>query len=219
MMNKTPKAPKCPATAESVECPAAFPQIVRFASFNVAMNRNNEGDLATELQGDPAAATQPAVIAETIQRVRPAVVLLNEFDYDADSAGLMAFMDNFLAVSQNGATPITYDYMYAAPSNTGIPSGVDLDNDGTTDGPNDAYGFGFFPGQYGMALLSMYPIDMHHVRTFQTFLYVYFSTHSRDAWSAYSFLYVSHTHHILSLILVYDTHQVEGHAVCLAPHE
>ena len=35
--------------------------------------------------------------------------------------------------------------------------------------PNDSFGFGFFPGQYGMAVLSMYPIDYANVRTFQHF--------------------------------------------------
>ncbi len=38
-------------------------------------------------------------------------------------------------------------------------------------GPNDAFGFGFFPGQYGMAVYSMYPIEYENVRTFQMFLW------------------------------------------------
>ncbi|MEM7025049.1 MAG: endonuclease/exonuclease/phosphatase family protein, partial [Pseudomonadota bacterium] len=72
---------------------------------------------------------------------------------------------------QNGADPIEYPYVYIAESNTGIPSGVDLDNDGTVGGPGDAYGFGFYPGQFGMAILSQYPIQTHRIRTFQTFLW------------------------------------------------
>ena len=36
-------------------------------------------------------------------------------------------------------------------------------------GPNDAFGFGFFPGQFGMAVYSRYPIDRSGVRTFQLF--------------------------------------------------
>jgi hypothetical protein len=58
-----------------------------------------------------------------------------------------------------------------APSNTGIPSGFDLNNDGSVGGPDDAFGFGFFPGQYGMAVFSMYPIDYENIRTFQMFLW------------------------------------------------
>lgn len=58
-----------------------------------------------------------------------------------------------------------------APSNTGEPSGVDLDRNGTVGGAGDAYGFGEFPGQYGMVVCSKYPIDTAAVRTFRTFLW------------------------------------------------
>ena len=71
----------------------------------------------------------------------------------------------------NGAQPIHYPYAFVAPSNTGIPSGFDLDNSGTIGGGNDAYGFGDFPGQFGMAVLEPYPIDYGKVRTFQNFLW------------------------------------------------
>ena len=46
------------------------------------------------------------------------------------------------------------------PSNTGIPSGFDLNNNGVVGGPDDAFGFGFFPGQFGMAVYSQLP-DPH----------------------------------------------------------
>jgi hypothetical protein len=58
-----------------------------------------------------------------------------------------------------------------APSNTGIPSGFDLDNNGSVGGPNDAFGFGAYPGQFGMAVFSRYPILRDQVRTFQLFLW------------------------------------------------
>lgn len=53
-----------------------------------------------------------------------------------------------------------------------MPSGYDLNNDGqvgTSDRAygDDAFGFGVFPGQYGLALLSQYPISAEDVRTFQ----------------------------------------------------
>lgn len=38
-------------------------------------------------------------------------------------------------------------------------------------GPDDALGFGFFPGQYAMVLYSKYPILTEQVRTFQNFLW------------------------------------------------
>ncbi len=144
---------------------------VRFATFNASLNRSNAGDLVTELSapGSP----QPAVIAEIIQRTRPDVLLVNEFDFDADHAALALFQENYLSVSQNGADPIHYPYAYTAPSNTGVFSGFDLDNSGAAGdfAPNDSFGFGFFEGQFGMAVYSMYPIDFANIRTFQFFLW------------------------------------------------
>ena len=145
---------------------------VRFATFNASLNRSNAGDLQAHLS-DPTADTvfvrQAKNVAEVVQRVRPDVLLINEFDFDPVARDL--FRDNFLAVSQNGAAPINYGYSYIAPSNTGIPSGHDLDNNGSVGGPNDAFGFGFFPGQFGMVVYSRFPIDPLAVRTFQTFLW------------------------------------------------
>ncbi|MCZ0901366.1 endonuclease/exonuclease/phosphatase family protein, partial [Microcoleus sp. HI-ES] len=91
---------------------------------------------------------------------------------------LNLFQQNYLSVSQNGATPVNYPFRYTAPSNTGLASGLDLDNNGsavTQIGANgygnDAFGFGDFPGQYGMAVYSKYPIDTANIRTFQNFLW------------------------------------------------
>lgn len=144
---------------------AAAPTDVRFATFNASLNRSAEGELVADLSTPDDA--QAANVAEIIQRVRPDVLLVNEFDYDAAGQALALFQDNYLSVPHNGAAAIEYPYRYAAPSNTGVPSGFDLNNDGTVGGPDDAFGFGFFPGQYGMAVYSRYPIDA--VRTFQNF--------------------------------------------------
>ncbi len=141
----------------------------RFATFNASLNRFNEGDLAAELVSPGSA--QPSVIAEIIQRNRPDVLLINEFDYDAGGAAATLFQNNYLSVSQGGADPINYPFRYTAPSNTGIPSGFDLDNSGGAGGPGDAFGFGFFPGQFGMVVYSMFPIDLDETRTFQNFLW------------------------------------------------
>ena len=40
-----------------------------------------------------------------------------------------------------------------------MPSGFDLNNDGVVGGGDDAFGFGLFPGQYGMVVLSKHPIQ------------------------------------------------------------
>jgi hypothetical protein len=113
-------------------------------------------------------------IAEIIQRVRPDIILLNEFDYVADiEKGLLAFIKNYLNVAQReDSMSIDYPYYYTAPVNTGVDSGLDLDKDGIASGKGaDAFGFGAFPGHYGMALLSKYPIDEKSIRTFQYFIW------------------------------------------------
>ena len=145
--------------------PGRSRRTVRFATFNASLNRFNDGDLARDLSTGENLQAQN--VAETIQRTRPDVVLVNEFDYAPGNEDL--FRDNYLEVPQNGAEAIDYPYAYIAPSNTGIPSGVDLNGDGTVGGPDDAFGFGYFPGQYGMVVYSRYPIDADEVRTFQTF--------------------------------------------------
>jgi hypothetical protein len=140
---------------------------VRFSTFNASLNRNVAGQLRADLS-TPGNA-QAATVAEIIQRVRPEVLLINEFDFDPVAADL--FRTNYLELSQNGAEPIRYDHLFIAPSNTGIPSGFDLNNNGVIGGPDDAFGFGFFPGQFGMLVLSQHPIDTAGVRTFQHFLW------------------------------------------------
>jgi hypothetical protein len=97
--------------------------------------------------------------------------LLQEFDYDTEGAALRGFQANYLGKSQNGAPPIRFAYSFFTESNTGQPSGFDLNNDGGVQGGEDALGFGEFPGQYAMALLSRFPIDTRHARTFRKFLW------------------------------------------------
>ena len=141
----------------------------RFATFNASLNRSAAGQLITDLSTPGNQQAKNA--AETIQRVQPDVVLINEFDYDAGGVALRLFQDNYLSISQNGAAPIHYPFRFAAESNTGIPSGFDFNNNGVIGGGDDAYGFGAYPGQFGMAVYSRYPIDPTGIRTFQKFLW------------------------------------------------
>lgn len=156
---------------------ASKPTTVRFATFNASLNRSQAGQLVHDLStpDDPQAKN----VAEVIQHVRPDVLLINEFDRDEQRTAPELFQKNYLSISQNGAAPIEYPYRVFLPVNTGVPSGYDLDNNGhvvkepgSRGYGNDCFGYGEFPGQYGMLLLSKYPFaSSEFVRTFQTFLW------------------------------------------------
>ena len=139
--------------------------VVRFGTFNLALHRPEAGALLRELDGG---RSEPARrLAEIVQRLRIDVLLVNELDRDDAGRTADVFAEQYLNVSQDGQAPIDFAYRYAAPVNTGEPSGRDLDGDGDAGGPGDAWGFGTFPGQYGMALFSRYPILADRVRTFR----------------------------------------------------
>ena len=162
-------AAMAPAAAQAADA--------RFATFNASLNRGSAGQLVADLsnpRADTVGVRQARNVAEVIQRAAPDVVLVNEFDFVADGSAARLFRDDFLAVPQNGAPAADYPYFYVAPVNTGVPSGFDLDNSGDTnpsDAGNDAWGFGLFPGQFGMVVYSKHPIDRDGVRTFQNFLW------------------------------------------------
>lgn len=177
-------------SARPVAADSKHTEPVRFATFNASLNRNFEGQALADLSApyDPAEAdtalrlrrAQAANVAEIIQRVRPEVLLINEFDYvdgPLDGNALTdAFQANYLGVSQSGQAPIHYDHVFVAPSNTGIHSGFDLNNNGAVVSTplaagygDDALGFGEFPGKFGMAVFSQHPIRYSQVRTFQDF--------------------------------------------------
>ncbi|AXB41885.1 endonuclease [Amycolatopsis albispora] len=151
-----------PATADSTAAKS-----VRFATFNASLNRAQAGQLVADLSTPDNAQAREA--AEVIQRNRPDVLLVNEFDYVPGNAAADLFRRNYLNIGQNGAAPIDYPYAFTAPSNTGVSTGFDLDRNGKVEGGNDAHGFGTFEGQYGMLVLSKYPIDTAAARTFQRF--------------------------------------------------
>lgn len=140
------------------------PESIRIASYNIALNDDAPGGVIARLEAGDEAARK---VAAVIQRVRPDILLINELDYDEALKAAEIFERDYLEVGQFGNEPIRYGYRFATQVNTGEPSGLDLDGDGTSDGPNDAWGFGRHPGQYGMLLLSRYPIDAKRARTFR----------------------------------------------------
>lgn len=180
--------------AVAVAGTSAWAGPIRFAQYNASLNRGAAGVLEADLNGtsvDVNAAlrvTQAKTVAEIIQRNSPDVLLINEFDFvPGHTPGLAThplnrYADAFLNVPQNNvlgtspSTPVSFPHRFNAPSNTGVHSGFDLNNNGvvvsTPGAPgygDDAFGFGNFEGQFGMAFYSKHPIV--GVRTFQNFLW------------------------------------------------
>lgn len=114
---------------------------------------------------------------------------------DPEGLNAQRFVENYLSTPQADTLEgVTYQTVML-PVNTGLPSGHDLNNDGrvVTDRPpmpplpddgsvaqqtalgraygNDAWGFGTFPGQYGMALFVRNGVDVlrDSIRTFRLF--------------------------------------------------
>ncbi len=146
------------------------PAPLRVASYNVSLHDEDPGGLVARLELDNSQARR---IAAVLQRVRPDIVLLNEFDHDPQGRAADLFQRRYLEQPQpGGGEPLHYPYRYLAPVNTGEPSGLDLDGSGTVGGEgrergNDAWGYGLHPGQYGMLLLSKHPVDAAQARTFR----------------------------------------------------
>lgn len=154
---------------------------VRIATFNIQ-------ELSTaRLTAVDGAGTgldpQAVAAAQVILHARPDILVLNEIDFDPehpDDPALNArrFAEAYLA---SGPDSIQYPYAYAAPSNTGLLTGLDLNRDGlvasesdrgTREHGDDSFGFGTYPGQYSMAVLSRFPLAPEGVRTFQRFRWV-----------------------------------------------
>ncbi|MEM7048023.1 MAG: endonuclease/exonuclease/phosphatase family protein [Acidobacteriota bacterium] len=146
---------------------------IRVALFNIK-------ELSTQALAD-ASGEQLRAAAEIIGRIQPDILVLQEIDHDLSrpddlAANARRFAEAFLGEQ------VSLPYAYAAPCNTGRLSGIDLDGDGqvataedvgTRQHGGDSYGFGTYPGQYSMAVLSRYPIAGDDARTFQNFPWRY----------------------------------------------
>lgn len=166
------------------------PTVIRVALFNVEeLSTDKLGQVGPDGSGLHPQARAAAAI---VQRVRPDVLVLNEIDLDeaaltgvdldgaeAPEANARRFAHHYLSrdLARDGE-PMDYPYAFAAPCNTGILSGHDLDGDGVVATPadrgsrlhgGDSFGYGTYPGQYAMAVLSRFPLAAARARTFQSF--------------------------------------------------
>ena len=128
------------------------------ATFNLHLAGGKPGAAAAEIA---AGSPQLDAIAAVIASVDPDVLVLNEVDFDAEATALEALR------ARLAADGLAWAHAYAAPVNTGLRTGLDIDGDGSTAGPSDAHGWGVFEGQFGLAVLSRLPIEADEARSFR----------------------------------------------------
>jgi endonuclease/exonuclease/phosphatase family metal-dependent hydrolase len=143
---------------------------LRVATFNVFELSCAKID-AIDSRGEHGAHPQLRKAAEILRRVQPDVFLINEIDYSTNGNCARRFADRYLANQRDGLASLDLPHLVYLPVNTGVPSGFDFTNDGDATDPGDAFGFGAYPGQYGMAFFSRYPPDAKAIRTFQRLLW------------------------------------------------
>lgn len=152
-------------------------QRIRIATFNVSLNGKQRGEICERLgvQGDE----QAGKIAEIVQIVRPDVLLVNELDHDPAGKAAELLAKNYFGVERSGNRPVQFPHIYVPSTNTGVASGLDLNQNGVTGEPNDAWGFGNYPGQYGFAVFSRFPLVRKKARTFQHYRWSQYSGAAR----------------------------------------
>ena len=141
---------------------------LRVASFNLGLGLATPQALSQRLarREDPLLGRLSALL----QALQADILLLNEFDNDGEGRDLGAvdrFCRDWLATPGPDGLAIDYPYRWSIPTNTGLLAACDLDGDGRLTLPGDGLGFGHFPGQYAMLLLSRWPLDSAARRTFR----------------------------------------------------
>ena len=109
--------------------------------------------------------TQIIAARDVIADVNPDILVLSDFDYDADGRALTAFA---ATLAKAGAD---YPHQFARRPNTGWATGLDMDGDGRLGTPRDAQGFGYFAGQGGLAVLSRFPFENTGLQDFSAMLW------------------------------------------------
>jgi hypothetical protein len=142
---------------------AAAADSLRIATFAAPLSRDGPGLLLRDImtgQDPQIAATVAAVTAAA-----PDVLVLTQFDHDADLAALTAFASLLAGAGTD------LPHLFAATPNSGLATGIDMDGDGTAGQPRDAQGYGRFAGAGGLAVLSRWPIDAAAVRDLSALLW------------------------------------------------
>ncbi len=143
--------------------PAFADEKLRVATFNAELYRDGPGLLLRDIRAGKD--QQVLAVLDVIRRTSPDILAIQGLDWDFEGRALSAFAD---ALRQAG---VDYPHRFAAKPNSGVPSGHDLNDNGRLNEAADAWGYGRFTGQGGLAVLSRYPIDAAGIQDYTGFLW------------------------------------------------
>lgn len=135
---------------------------LRVATYNADLSAFGPGLVLQDLQ--KGKNPQHQAVVQAIAALDADILLLTAIDYDLRGEALAALADR---LAKAGAP---YPHRLALRPNTGVPTGLDLDGNGQLNEARDAQGWGRFPGEGGMAILSRLPIS-ENIRDFSGFLW------------------------------------------------
>lgn len=136
---------------------------LRIATFHTGLKRQGPGLLVRDILSgsDP----QVLLARDMIVATQPDIIFLTRFDFDLGHVAL----DSFAKILADAG--VHYPYSFSKAPNSGVATGFDINGDGWNGDAVDAQGYGAFPGQGGMAVLSVYPIDADGVQDLSSLLW------------------------------------------------
>lgn len=147
----------------ALSVPAARAGELQIALYHTSLARPGPGLLLDAIRrgNDPQVEAVITVIADQ----SPDLLVLLAIDHDPRLITLGALRDRIADLGT------VYPHIFALPPNTGMQTGLDLNGDGRIGGARDAQGYGEFPGQGGMAILSRHRIVTDKVQDFSAMLW------------------------------------------------
>lgn len=130
--------------------------------YHTGLGRDGPGLLLRDIRRE---AADVILARDTLTALAPDIVLLLDFDHDYEGRALRVFQSLLFTAG------LELPHSYAPRPNSGLASGIDLDGDGRRNDPDDAQGWGRFPGAGGMAILSRWPIDTTGLRDHSALLW------------------------------------------------
>ena len=131
------------------------------ATWGADLSRRGPGLLLAEINRGESA--ELAAVIAVIRALDADLLLLTDMDFDTQLVALAALQ------ARLAAEGLAYPHGFALRPNSGVQSGFDLDGNGRPAEPRDAWGYGEFAGQGGMALLSRLPLAVDQAQDYTGF--------------------------------------------------